>query len=115
MPIAAAVVGDLRMRAVLAAHDMAADAGQRDLSTGTRAGVRKPPRNETAGSRAPGGSASAMGNWLAPLSAHGPEDVAPARRSQNWSWDGFGAQLDYRAIVLTWNLCGPILPSPVVA
>jgi hypothetical protein len=52
-----------------------------DLSTGTRAGVRKPPRNETAGSRAPGGSASAMGNWLAPLSEHGPEDVAPARRT----------------------------------
>jgi hypothetical protein len=25
------------------------------------------------------------------------------------------AQLDYGAIVLTWNLCGPILPSPVVA
>jgi hypothetical protein len=43
-----------------------------DLSTGTRAGVRKPPRNETAGSRAPGGSASAMGNWLAPLLEHGP-------------------------------------------
>src|ERR1700688_3003856 len=86
-----------------------------DLSTGTRAGVRKPPRNETAGSRAPGGSASAMGNWLAPLSEHGPEDVAPARRSQNWSWAGCGAQLDYDAIVLTWNLCGPILPSPVVA
>jgi len=86
-----------------------------DLSTGTRAGVRKPPRNETAGSRAPGGSASAMGNWLAPLSEHGPEDVAPARRSQNWSWAGFGAQLDYGAIVLNWNLCGPILPSPVVA
>src|SRR6516225_1159217 len=26
-----------------------------DLSTGTRAGVRKPPKNETAGTRAPGG------------------------------------------------------------
>jgi hypothetical protein len=26
-----------------------------------------------------------------------------------------GAQLDYGAIVLTWNLCGSILPSPVVA
>src|SRR5450755_3605761 len=49
-----------------------------DLSTGTRAGVRKPPKNETAGSRAPGGSAGAMGNWLAPLSEHVPEDVAPA-------------------------------------
>src|ERR1700730_15194234 len=52
-----------------------------DLSTGTVDGVRKPPRNETAGSRAPGGSASAMGNWLAPLSEHGPEHVAPARRT----------------------------------
>src|SRR5271169_6786307 len=46
-----------------------------DLSTGTRAGVRKPPKNETAGSRAPGGSACAMGNRLAPLPEHGPEDV----------------------------------------
>jgi hypothetical protein len=49
-----------------------------DLSTGTRAGVRKPPKNETTGSRAPGGSAGAMGNWLAPLLKHAPEDVAPA-------------------------------------
>jgi hypothetical protein len=48
-----------------------------DLSTGTRAGVRKPPKNETARSRAPGGSAGSMGNWLAPLLEHGPEDVAP--------------------------------------
>jgi len=46
-----------------------------DLSTGTRDGVRKPPKNETAGTRAPGGSARAMGNWLAPLLGHGPEDV----------------------------------------
>src|SRR5580704_4809313 len=52
-----------------------------DLSTGTRAGVRKPPRNETAGSRAPGGSLGAMGNWLAPLLEHEPEDVGPARRT----------------------------------
>ena len=49
-----------------------------DLSTGTRAGVRKPPKNETAGTRAPGGSACAMENWLAPLPGHGPEDVGTA-------------------------------------
>jgi hypothetical protein len=49
-----------------------------DLSTGTRAGVRKPPKNETAGTRAPGGSACAMGKWLAPLPGHGPEDVGTA-------------------------------------
>jgi hypothetical protein len=34
------------------------------LSTGTRAGVRKPPKNETAGSRAPGGSAGANGELV---------------------------------------------------
>ena len=42
------------------------DAGHAGLSTGTRAGVRKRPRNETAGTGAPGGAPRAMGNWLAP-------------------------------------------------
>ena len=90
-----------------------------DLSTGTRAGVRKPPENETAVSRAPGGSAGAMENWLAPLSEHVPEGVAAAvdasDEQPNWRRAGCGAQLDYGAIVLTWKLCGLILPSPVVA
>ena len=90
-----------------------------DLSTGTRAGVRKPPKNETAGTRAAGESARAMGNWLAPLLGMGPKMLAPAVNAsegrQIRSRTGCGAQLDYGAIVLTWNLCGPILPSPVVA
>jgi hypothetical protein len=49
----------------------------------------------------------------------GPKMLAPAVNAgvgrQNRSRTGCGAQLDYGAIVLTWNLCGPILPSPVVA
>jgi hypothetical protein len=45
----------------------------------------------------------------------GPKMLHRRDERQNWSWAGCGAQLGYGAIVLTWNLCGPILPSPVVA
>jgi hypothetical protein len=60
-----------------------------------------------------------MGNWLAPLLKHGPKMLVPAVNAsegrQDRSRTGCGAQLDYGAIVLTWKLCGPILPSPDVA
>ena len=86
-----------------------------DLSTGTRAGVRKPPKNETAGSRAPGGSACAMGNWLAPLPGIGPKMLARQWMQATEAGPHAARKFDYEAIVLTWNLGDPILPSPVVA
>jgi hypothetical protein len=59
-----------------------------------------------------------MGNWLGPLLEHWPEDgpaVNASEGRQDRSGPDAGAQLECGAIVLTWNLYGPILPSPVAA
>ena len=90
-----------------------------DLVDGHQCRRPKAAKEGNRGEWRTGGSAGAMGNWLVPLSEHVPEGVAAAvdasDEQPNWRRAGCGAQLDYGAIVLTWKLCGLILPSPVVA